>query len=341
MRNSALPIVLLNFVLVGQLIWKDPSICHAGGTEAIYRDSAVLMGTVVELAVAHESEAIARDAIAEALAELRKVDEDLSGMRRGSAVALLNREGSRRQVVVEKGIFDLMRYAAAIGDASAGAFDITVWPVVELWGFMEGGRIPPASDLAIALRKVGYKKILFNNTDHSVGFSIEGMMIDLGAIAEGWAADRVAELLKSRGVRNAIIDVGGDLRLLGGRPGREFWRIGVKHPREAGALLATFELRDIAVSTSGDYERFFVEDGVRYHHILDPATGQPARGCRSVTVLAPTAAEADACSTAAFVLGPERGLDFLRARPGVRGLIVDAAGGLHWTDQALERSARR
>ena len=93
--------------------------------------------------------------------------------------------------------------------------------------------------------------------------------------------------------------------------------------------------------TSGDYERFFIVDGVRYHHILDPATGRPARGCQSVTVLAPTAAEADACATAAFVLGPSRGLAFLRARPGVRGVIVDAAGGLHWTDESLARAARR
>ena len=103
----------------------------------------------------------------------------------------------------------------------------------------------------------------------------------------------------------------------------------------------TLELSDTAIVTSGDYERFFIADGVRYHHILDPATGQPARGCQSVTVLAPTAAEADACSTAAFVLGPEKGVAFLRGRPGVRGVIVGADGRMHWTDADLEKMARR
>ena len=161
------------------------------------------------------------------------------------------------------------------------------------------------------------------------------MGLDLGAIAKGWAVDRAMEKLMARGIRNAIIDAGGDLRIIGARPGKDFWRIGVQHPRDPGALLLTFDLKDTAIVTSGDYERFFMAEGVRYHHILDPSTGQPARGCQSVTVLAPTAAEADACATAAFVLGPSKGLAFLRARPGVRGVIVGADGELHWTDEAL------
>ena len=167
------------------------------------------------------------------------------------------------------------------------------------------------------------------------------MGLDLGAIAKGWAIDRATEKIMSHGIRNAIIDAGGDLRIIGGRPGKGFWRIGVQHPREPGSLLATFDLRDTAIVTSGDYERFFIADGVRYHHILDPATGQPARDCQSVTVLAATAAEADACATAAFVLGPEKGLAFLRSRPGVRGFIVGADGTLHWSDEVIEGMARR
>ena len=175
----------------------------------------------------------------------------------------------------------------------------------------------------------------------SVGFMVNGMGLDLGAIAKGWAVDRAMEKMMARGIRNAIIDAGGDLRVIGARPGKDFWRIGVQHPRDPGALLMTFELKDTAIVTSGDYERFFMADGVRYHHILDPATGQPARGCQSVTVLAPTAAEADACATAAFVLGPSKGLAFLRSRPGVRGVIVGADGELHWTDDALAVMAHR
>ncbi len=145
----------------------------------------------------------------------------------------------------------------------------------------------------------------------------------------------------ARGIRSAIIDAGGDLRVIGARPGKDFWRIGVQHPRDSGALLLTLDVNNTAIVTSGDYERFFVDDDVRYHHILDPSTGQPARGCRSVTVLAATAFEADACATAAFVLGPSEGLSFLRGRPGVRGVIVGADGREHWTDEALASRAHR
>ena len=201
--------------------------------------------------------------------------------------------------------------------------------------------MPTPGAIAKKLPLVGYKNIQFDDSSHSVGFAVDGMGLDLGAIAKGWAVDRAMEKIMARGIHNAIIDAGGDLRIIGARPGKDFWRIGVQHPRDQGALLMTFELKDTAIVTSGDYERFFIADGVRYHHVLDPATGQPARGCQSVTVLAPTAAEADACATAAFVLGPAQGLAFLRARPGVRGVIVGADGELRWTDDALALLAHR
>ncbi|HWR98132.1 MAG TPA: FAD:protein FMN transferase [Candidatus Methanoperedens sp.] len=299
------------------------------------------MGTVVQVTASGNSEAVAREAIGAALAEIERIDAQVSSYREKSPIARLNREGHEHNVPLEKDIFDLLRQAVAVSEQSTGAFDVTIWPVARLWDFEQGGKIPDRSALAGAVRKVGYKGILFDETEHSVGFAGPGMGVDLGAVAKGWAVDRAMGILVSRGIRNAIIDAGGDLRIVGARPGKEFWRIGVQHPREAGTLLLSFDLRDTAIVTSGDYERFFIEGGVRYHHILDPATGMPAAGCRSVTVLAPTAAEADAAATAAFVLGAERGISFLRSRPGVRGLIVDAAGALHWTDEGLERMARR
>lgn len=299
------------------------------------------MGTVVEISVVHRSESQARAAIKEAIGELQRVDELMSPSKPGSLVSRVNREGSTTQVPVPPEVFHLIRDAVDISEASGGAFDVTVLPLVELWGFERGGAIPPQDVLAEKLTSVGYRGIILEESSLSVGFSKPGMGLDLGAIAKGWAVDRAIEKLEARGIHNAIIDAGGDLRIIGARPGKEFWRIGVQHPREPGALLATFELRDTAIVTSGDYERFFLVNGVRYHHILDPATGEPARGCQSVTVLAATAAEADACATAAFVLGPARGLAFLRSRPGVRGLIVDDAGALHWTDEDLERLAGR
>lgn len=299
------------------------------------------MGTVVQITVAGGREDEARTAMGEAFAEIERIDALLSSHREDSLVSLLNREGHERKVSLGKDLFNLLREAGAISEQSAGAFDVTVWPVSRLWGFEKGGTVPDGGELEQAVAKVGYRNLIFDNNDNSVGFKLDQMGVDLGAIAKGWAVDRAMDKLAALGIGNAIIDAGGDLRVAGSRPGGGAWRIGVQHPREPGGLLLTLELTDTAIVTSGDYERFFEAGGVRYHHILDPATGMPATGCRSVTVLAPTAAEADAAATAAFVLGAQRGIAFLRARPGVRGVIVDAAGALHWTDAALERLARR
>jgi len=299
------------------------------------------MGTVIEITVAHRSEERARGAIREAMEEFRRIDDLMSSYKPDSAVSRVNQAGSSVKVPVGEEIFQLLQDTIAISTASGGAFDATIWPVSQLWDFLQGGVIPISGEIENKLNHVGYKNLISDKSTHSVGFAIEGMGLDLGAIAKGWAVDRAMEKLVARGIRNAIIDAGGDLRIIGSRPGKDFWRIGVQHPREPGVMIFTFELKDTAIVTSGDYERFFMADGVRYHHILDPATGQPARGCQSVTVLASTAAEADACATAAFVLGPSKGIVFLRARPGVRGVIVGAAGELYWTDAALAQMARR
>jgi thiamine biosynthesis lipoprotein len=312
-----------------------------GGTDKIYKESKVVMGTIVEITVAHRSEEQARIAIGEAMGEFQLIDDLMSSYKPGSTVSRVNQTGFIAKVPVGEEIFRVLQEAVAVSDTSGGAFDPTIWPVSQIWGFEQGGKIPAPELLAKKVALVGYDMLQFDELSYSVGFSIGGMGLDLGAIAKGWAVDRAMEKLIARGIYNAIIDAGGDLRIIGSRPGKDFWRIGVQHPREPGALLLTFDLKDTAIVTSGDYERFFITDGVRYHHVLNPSTGQPARGCQSVTVLAPTAAEADACATAAFVLGPSQGLAFLRARPGVRGVIVGADGQLHWTDQELAQLARR
>jgi thiamine biosynthesis lipoprotein len=307
----------------------------------IFSDSSILMGTFVEITVAERSEKSARAAIRAALEEISRVDELSSAYNPQSALRRVNLEAYGKPVVVDRGLFDLIRDSVAYSAASGGAFDITVQPVMALWSFDSGGKRPDADRLRQSLPLVGSEHLVLDEKNRSVGFKVPGMGIDLGAIAAGWAADRAMARMEALGVENAIVDAGGEIRVRGTRPDGSPWRIGIRHPRAEGVLLAKLELTDTAIATSGDYERFFEEGGVRYHHILDPATGMPASGCRSVTVLASTASEADACSTAAFVLGPERGIAFLKSRPGVRGVIVDAAGALHWTDDDLRKSARR
>jgi thiamine biosynthesis lipoprotein len=323
--------LLFEFIIIG---------CDSGKTR-IYKESKVVMGTLVEITVAHGSEPIARAAIREAMEEFQRIDLLTSHYKPESVVSRINRAGSSLKIPVGKELFQLFREAVDISRASQGAFDPTIFPVTELWGFDQGGRVPEKGLLDKRKTFVGYRGIEFDESRFSVGLRTDGMGVDLGAIAKGWAVDRAMDLIKARGIKNAIIDAGGDLSIVGSRPGKDFWNIGVQHPRRPGELLLTLALRDTAIVTSGDYERYFMADGVRYHHILDPATGYPARGCQSVTVLAATATEADACATAAFVLGPEKGLAFLRSRPGVRGVIVGGDGSLHWSDDGLAGMARR
>lgn len=311
------------------------------GVDHLYRDTKIVMDTVVEITVAHGSEEEARTAIKEAMAEFQRIDELMSSYKPGSVISRVNQVGSSVKIPVGEEVFRLLQETVALSADSSGAFDPTIWPVYQIWGFDQGGKEPSPDIIAKKMNLVGYLNIAFDSTGHTVGFDIKGMGLDLGAVAKGWAVDRAVEILMSRGIRNAIVDAGGDLRVIGARPGRDFWRIGIRHPRHPGALIFSFELTDTAIATSGDYERFFTAGDVSYHHILDPATGQPARDCQSATVLAPTAAEADACATAAFVLGPAKGIAFLRSRPGVRGVVVGSDGRLHWTDVALAQMARR
>ena len=291
------------------------------------------MGTVVQITVAHPDEGIARKALESAFEEIRRAEKLLSSYLPESEISAVNLRAAREAVTVSEEVLEIIDRALETSRSSGGAFDVTVGPLMELWNFDSGGTVPAENDLEAALALVGFERLSLDREKGTVRFLAEGMKIDLGGIGKGYAVDRAAAALLEAGITNAIIDAGGDLRLLGHRPGKDFWRVGIRHPRDPGRLLLSLDLADRAVVTSGDYERFFMSGERRYHHLLDPATGFPATGCESVTVIAATAAEADAYATAAFILGPEKGLDFLRDLPGVEGIIVDSAGDLLWTDR--------
>ncbi|HTO95278.1 MAG TPA: FAD:protein FMN transferase, partial [Bacteroidota bacterium] len=213
-------------------------------------------------------------------------------------------------------------------DSSGGAFDVTVGPLETLWNILAAHpRVPPADSIRDALRLVGYKLVRLH--DRMLYLPRRGMHIDVGAIGKGYAADRAMDLLARGGVTKSIVDMGGNLAIRW--PGAAGWEtpvatISVRHPRVEGNFLGTFRYGTGGVSTSGDYERCFVLDGVRYHHIMNPATGAPARGVVSVTIVAPNATDADAISTTVFVLGRQKGMEFIRRLPGVDGFIVCESG---------------
>jgi len=282
--------------------------------------SQLLMGTVVEIAVTAPPEQ-AEPAIDAAFSEMRRIENLMSPQLELSEVWKLSH--SAGPVTVSEDTARVLSLGQQVARLSGGAFDMTLGALKRLWGVeSDAPRVPSAAEIGTALRDIGPDALQLEGL--IVAKRNPALQVDLGGIAKGYALDRATAVLRQAGIRHASVNAGGDLRLLGDRGDRP-WRIGIQHPRRTGELLATLDLRDTAVVTSGDYERYFERDGIRYHHLFDPQTGLPARGCQSVTVVADEAMLADALATAAFVLGPERGLALLRQQQ-VEGILVTAGG---------------
>ncbi len=273
--------------------------------------SRLAMGTLMEIQVRPRDATAAAAARADAamqlaFAEIARLDTLFS-------THLPPRAGGEAQKLV------LLREGLEVMRLTGGAFDARMRPLMELWGFeWNEPRRPAAEDLRreaarLAVAPASAESLL-----------AEPARLHYGAWAAGYAVDRAVAILREHGVADALVNGGGEIRCLG-----DDWRVGVQHPRLPGALLARLAPGALAVATSGDYEQFFEQDGVRYHHLLDPRTGEPARGCQSVTILASTCMRADALATGVFVLGPDRGLDLVESLPGVECLIVDDTGALH------------
>ncbi len=281
----------------------------------------ILMGTVVEVVARGDDRDILEPAVAAAFAEMARI-EALMGPAADSEVSRLSRSVSGTEVTAETA--EVIELGLRMAEKSRGAFDLTLGRLKTLWAVeSDQPRVPTAAEIGMALAGTGPQALHLEG--RFVHKGTPTLVVDLGGIAKGYAIDRAVEVLRQAGVDSASVNAGGDIGLLGDR-GDGPWRIGIQHPRRPGSLLAVIEVAGRAIVTSGDYERYFERDGHRYHHLFDPATGYPAAGCQSVTVLAASAAEADALATAAFVLGPEKGLAFLQAQAGVDGLIVAADG---------------
>jgi thiamine biosynthesis lipoprotein len=317
------------------------------------QESRVLMDTLVSINVYMQdsaAEPAGRRAIAAAFAEMARLDSLMSSYRSDSEVAALDRCGvAGGEMEVSADIDTVLRAAQWAAKISAGAFDVTIAPILRLWGFgTDAAGVPAPEKIAARLPLVNFHNMALanaaaNGTEKSrVRFRQSGMVIDLGGVAKGYAVDRGLAVLVQAGVRDAMITAGGDLRAIASpmTSGRRY--IWIRHPRadtagnktigaEKKNFFGRFRLDAGAVSTSGDYERSFIKDGKRYHHIIDPRTGFPAVKAVSATVVAKTSIQADALSTALFVLGPERGIALADSLPAVEAMIIYfEEGKLQW-----------
>lgn len=281
-----------------------------------YEEHRVAMGTLVSVTVFGGDEEAARAAIEIACERMARVERLTTRYSSESEIERLNARGSGK---VEPDVARVLSTALEVAGVTGGAFDPTVAPLVELWEFDADMVLPNHSDVLRALARVGFSSVRLDTLACRV--DLGGATIDLDGIAKGFAVDRAVLALESMGVESAIVDAGGDIRLLGRAPRGREWRVGVKHPRAEG-LLGVLRVRGGSVATSGDYQRCGFVDGVRYHHILNPRTGYPARGVVSVTVVCDRCADADALATAVFVMGATDGLAFVESRPGVECVIA-------------------
>lgn len=299
-----------------------------------YQDVQAIMGTEVKVELWSEDPVVARSSLRDVMAWMRSVDEQMSPYRESSEVSVLNREAAQRAVPVSENLFNVLEQALQHGAESQGAFDITFASVGHQVDY-RSGQHPDADQLATLRRLIDYRSVTLDRDALTVRFAHPGTRIDLGGIAKGYAVDVAIDLLKARGIRHALVKAGGDSRLLGDRRGRPWW-LGVKHPRGDGYLVR-FPAVDQAISTSGDYERFFIDaEGQRHHHILLPETGLSAQGIQSVTVLADNATLSDALSTTLFVMGVDRGLRYIKRFPQVSAIMIDAQGQIFYSDDLIQ-----
>jgi thiamine biosynthesis lipoprotein len=295
----------------------------------VYKDTRVIMGTYVSITAVAEgaTDEAARAAVSAAFDEITRVDLLMSTYKPESQLSQVNRMAGMRPVRVDRELIDTVEDALYVSRLTGGAFDPTVGPLVRLWKIgSDEARIPDKEETDSARKLVDYSQVEVNRTRQTIYIRKKGMSIDLGGIAKGYAADRAVAALKARGIRGGIVAVAGDIKLFGSREDGKPWNIGIQHPREKDGLLCTLTLHDAATSSSGDYERYFIKDGVRYHHILDPRTGRPARGLISVTVIARDSWLADGMATGLFVMGPDKGYKLAEGHPEIEVLMVTSDG---------------
>ena len=283
--------------------------------------AAYTMGSIVTVKAYCEDEALCARGIDEAIRELKRIDTLMSVFDERSQVSFVNRRSGYAETGVDFRIIDILGHARHYYNLTQGAFDCTVEPLMELYGFRDDASVhhfPTDRRIAETLDGVGMENVTVDSARSSVAFACPSTRLDFGGIAVGYALDRAVRILKSRGIESAIINHSGDIFAIGTPPGEDGWEVGIVDPANDTQIATTTRIRDQALSTSGNYENFIEADGKTIGHLLDPRSGRTAREMRSATVIAHSATEADALSTGFFVMGKDKSNAILSGRPDLR-----------------------
>jgi thiamine biosynthesis lipoprotein len=289
----------------------------------ITRDEAI-MGTRCAVELWSDDQAKGEAAITSVFDDMKRIDRLMSTWKEDTEISKVNREGATHPVKISLELFKLLQTSVKYSELTHGAFDITYASVGYLYDFKKGVH-PDQKAIDAALPGINWRHMVLDPKKTTVFFTRPGMRIDLGGIAKGYSVDRGIEILQKQGIKRAMVNAGGDTRIIGDRFGKP-WVVGVRDPDHEGKVFLRLPLTDTAFSTSGDYERYFDENGKRFHHIIDPKTGDSARKCRSVTIIGGNATRTDALTKSVFVMGPEEGIAFIDTLPDVDAVAVAPDG---------------
>ncbi|MFZ0033801.1 MAG: FAD:protein FMN transferase [Sedimentisphaerales bacterium] len=333
-RNRRLTIEIIVFSsLIAALYFfapaKDKLVRSAGRVDV---DSGMreVMGTFARVVAVAADSRTAKGCIEAAFAEIEKVDKLMSDYKSDSEISELNRDGFVRAVKVSKSIYEVLQRSIEFSKLSGGAFDVTVGPLVDLWHSAgDANSLPTDAELQQARSRVGYDKLILDANETSVRFTVEGMRVDLGGIAKGYAVDKAIEAMQKGGAVGGMVVISGEIQCFGlPQGGQSKWRIGLQNPDKAetgfddGMPLLVLNLMDTAVSTSGNYRRFVTIRGERYSHIVDPESGHSSESLASVTIICPSSTDADALATAVTVMGREKGLALIETIPETEAILI-------------------
>ena len=290
----------------------------------------MIMGTFAHVVAVAEDSGTAKKCVRAAMKEIRKVDDLMSDYKSDSEISRVNREAGERAVKVSESTYEVIQRSIEFSEMTGGAFDITVGPLVALFRNAKENKVAPSEEqIELARSKVGFEKLKLDSKNKTVQFSDNGMLLDLGGIAKGYAIDKAIEAAQRCGAIGAMIDIGGDVRCFGLPPeGKDHWLIGLQDPNsaiegmEGGGLLMVLKITNAAVATSGDYQQFVLIEGKRYSHIMDRRTGTNAEGLSSVTIIADNATDADALATSVSVMGAEKGLALIEKLPNTEAILI-------------------
>jgi FAD:protein FMN transferase len=300
---------------------------HAKPEARLIERAGLTMGTELKLTAWTSDEALARKLFDEVFKDFDRLDSLMSVWKQGSDVLRLNEAAGDHPVPVSPEVLECLRIARQISELTDGRFDVTFGALSDLWRFDDqdkDNRVPDPAEIQKRLSLIDYRRLVIDERAGTAFLQQRGMRAHLGGIGKGYAVERAVKTFRKGGLADFMVQAGGDLYVSGLKDGRP-WRLGINDPRgPGGSSFAVLELSDATFSTSGDYERFFMKDGVRYHHIIDLQTGQPARLCRSVTIAAASPVLADGLSKGVFILGPEKGMELIERLPDVEGVIVSA-----------------